>query len=118
MDGRSIPSTARCFAVLILQLLSAQALAGTGNWTLVGSPQGGRASSILVDPNDASRLYAGSRQGVFISSDHGAHWTLSLNVPRSESGPVIAVGPGQHGTIYVGGAGSGIWRSMGSGLSW
>ena len=61
-------------------------------------------------------LFAGTSQGsvggVYISSDNGNNWTLSLNDPWISS--FLNVGS----NIFAGSVGNGIWRSTNYGNSW
>ncbi len=61
-------------------------------------------------------LFAGTSQGsiggVYISSDNGNNWTLSLNNPFVTS--FLTIGS----TIFVGCYGDGVWRSTNYGNTW
>jgi ligand-binding sensor domain-containing protein len=61
-------------------------------------------------------LFAGTSQGsvggVYISSDNGNNWTLSLNDPWVTS--ILTIGS----NIFVGSFGNGIWRSTNYGNTW
>jgi hypothetical protein len=61
-------------------------------------------------------LFAGTSQGsiggVYISSDNGNNWTLSLNNPFITS--FLTIGS----TIFVGCYGDGVWRSTNYGNTW
>ncbi len=54
----------------------------------------------------------GSAGGVYISSDNGANWTLSLNEPWVTS--ILTIGS----NIFVGSIGNGVWRSTNYGNTW
>ncbi len=54
----------------------------------------------------------GSVGGVYISSDNGSNWTLSLNDPWVTS--ILTIGS----NIFVGSFGNGVWRSTNYGNSW
>ncbi len=54
----------------------------------------------------------GSVGGVYISSDYGNNWTLSLNEPWVTS--ILTIGS----NIFVGSFGNGVWRSTNYGNSW
>jgi len=61
-------------------------------------------------------LFAGTSQGsvggVYISSDNGNNWTLSLNDPWVTS--ILTIGS----NIFVGSFGNGVWRSTNYGNTW
>lgn len=92
------------------------------------SPSAGRASAVVVDPTDASIVYAGySMGGVWKSTDGGSSWK-----PMSDMLPSLAVGsialdPNNSAIVYVGTgeaafypgyAGRGVYRSTDGGQSW
>jgi ligand-binding sensor domain-containing protein len=106
--------------------------AGT-NWAAANNgltsflPGGG--SSILsaiwalaVDPSDPSTLYAGTRRGVFKSTDRGASWTAANNGLDFRWGvATLAVDPSNPSTLYVGlfAAGElGVFKSTDGAASW
>jgi hypothetical protein len=54
----------------------------------------------------------GSVGGVYISSDNGNNWTLSMNDPWITS--ILTIGS----NIFVGSFGNGVWRSTNYGTTW
>jgi photosystem II stability/assembly factor-like uncharacterized protein len=80
---------------------------------------GGEVTSILVDPNDANVVYAGTvGGGVFKSVDAGATWQPA----RAGLTPLpirsLAAVAAQPGTIYAGADFDGIWKTTNGGTSW
>ena len=63
-----------------------------------------------------SILIAGTSQGsvggIYISSDNGNNWTLSLTEPWVTS--ILVIGS----NIFIGGYGNGVWRSTNKGNTW
>jgi len=57
-------------------------------WTRsdTGLPPAGPVTSLLADPADPRRLFAGTGRGVFRSSDGGEHWQPTNAVQASSSG--------------------------------
>jgi photosystem II stability/assembly factor-like uncharacterized protein len=101
-----------------------------GIWTNVGPfNQGGRATSIAVDPNDSDHVWVGvAAGGVFESTDAGTTWA-----PVFDGQPVLPVGalaahPVDSNIVYVGtgeanGAGysydgDGVYKTTDSGATW
>lgn len=65
------------------------------NWRRAdaGIPAGSWVNVVRVDPKQPGLLYAGTRTGVFVSFDDGAHWSpLQLNLPRSGVNDLLVKG--------------------------
>lgn len=71
-----------------------------------------------TSPAERLAAWAGHRDLTDASPFAGMHWTAMG--PRISGGRVeaIAVPPGVHGTIYVGMASGGIWKTVNQGLTW
>ena len=89
-------------------------------WTRSGRPPWD-AQSIAADAN-GSTLYAGTGDGLWVSTDSGAHWTKSTQL---HSGVVsaLAADPSQPGAVYAAVYGAtvasgGLWRSLDFGSVW
>src|SRR5262245_32591479 len=109
MNARSLPA--------MLCLVAGAWLCGLGlvhaqseSWTSIGPP-GGTVYALAVDPNTPSTIYAGTKGGVFKSSDGGVHWdaiNVGLPTPTSSDqngGPYIyslAIDPRNSATLYAG----------------
>jgi photosystem II stability/assembly factor-like uncharacterized protein len=105
------------------------------SWASIG-PEGGTVYTLVIDPQNAATIYAGSEQGgVFKSTDRGAHWSptnsgLPLFGDAEFGGPFVqalAVNPQNSSVLYAGVAvrnffleptGRGVFRSDDGGTSW
>ena len=79
-EGENMKSVAKrqvCQAavlVTMLAILGTHAAWGTDNvWTSLG-PDGGSISTLGIDPQNTSTVYAGTGNGVFKTTDGGASW--------------------------------------------
>ncbi|MFC1628126.1 FlgD immunoglobulin-like domain containing protein [Gemmatimonadota bacterium] len=78
---------------------------------------------IVIDPHDPSRVFAGTSEGVYRTTNAGATWDLVLDVQMAVD---IAVNPDQSDTLYAScgnletpsDGGIGIYRSFDGGDSW
>ncbi|MEP7010016.1 MAG: hypothetical protein ABJC13_06815 [Acidobacteriota bacterium] len=58
-----------------------------------GLPAEAWVNVVRVDPKHPGLLYAGTRQGVFVSFDDGTHWSpLQLNLPRTGVNDLLVKG--------------------------
>jgi photosystem II stability/assembly factor-like uncharacterized protein len=74
--------------------------------------------ALVVHPNEASTLYLGSEQGVFVTTDGADHWS---RLPAPVDGLQIwslYVSPLQPGLIVAGTCPSDIYRSTDGGKTW
>jgi hypothetical protein len=79
----------------------AASLAGTGTLT---------TDSILIDPANASLVYAGlDGGGVYVSSDGGANWTAATTQPVNRRVKALAKKSGT--PLYAGTNGGGVYRA-------
>jgi photosystem II stability/assembly factor-like uncharacterized protein len=103
-------------AALIFLSLTHRAVAGVGIWTPLG-PEGGSVWSLAVDPDDADVVYAGTRSGVFKSTDAGATWTSASKGlgPAGVWVMSLAVTPD---AVYAGTYTNGVYKSTDGGASW
>jgi photosystem II stability/assembly factor-like uncharacterized protein len=69
-------ANSRHAVVLVILVLACAAAAEPPLWTSVG-PDGGAVRSLVIDPSDSRRLFAGTIGGVFVSTDRGGHWSPS-----------------------------------------
>ncbi|MBI3473855.1 MAG: hypothetical protein HY013_21070, partial [Candidatus Solibacter usitatus] len=89
---------------------------GGKNWTPISDFASSLAiSSVVIDPNDANTIYAGTASMILKSTDAGASWTELSTVGK----PVyaVAVHPGNRNIILAGTA-RGIERSSDGGSTW
>jgi len=90
----------------------------------------GRIRSLLIDPTNPSRMYAGScGGGVWITDDAGLSWFPPSDFMGNLSIGAMAFKPGDPNTIYAGTGegnirpewairGEGIWKSVDAGTTW
>lgn len=76
--------------------------------------------SLTVDPQTPATVYAGTANGVFKSTDGGAHWGFSMTGVASVGGHVsaVAIDPQAPATLYAATFGAGVFRSTDGGQSW
>ncbi|MBP7777295.1 MAG: cadherin-like domain-containing protein [Acidobacteria bacterium] len=101
-----------------------------GTWSPLGpSNQGGRTRALLIDPGNASIMYAGGvAGGVWKSIDAGASWTPLSDLMANIAVVSLAFDPANANTIYAGTGegvfngdairGAGIFRSTNAGTTW
>jgi len=111
------------------------AQAQTAGWNPIG-PERGTAFVIAVDPQNPSTVFAGTKGGVFKSTDGGSEWfPTNLGLPTPESFPenggpninALAVHPQDGSTLYAGPTfisffgepvGRGVFASRDGGAGW
>ncbi|MDO9036474.1 MAG: choice-of-anchor D domain-containing protein [Methanoregula sp.] len=79
-----------------------------------------RVSSILVNPLDATNVFAGlSGAGIFRSTDSGSTWTAAGTQPGNTQITALVKQPGTGSTtLYAGTIGGGVYTSTDDGVSW
>ncbi len=123
---------AALFVVLVFACTPTQPAAAQ-SWTAVGPP-GGSAFSLTFDPQSPATVYAGTRGGIFKSTDGGSTWSpMNTGLPRPgiEFGgpwiPAVAIDPRGSGRLYAEvfsrgfffePSGSGVFTSEDGGNSW
>ena len=93
---------------------------GGRTWTIQARFTNQPVCAVAIDPTSSSRVFAGSAEGLFISSDAGITWTKAVN------SPVSSIAFDNQGIAYAGtvGADSGgardhvLIRSSDSGATW
>jgi photosystem II stability/assembly factor-like uncharacterized protein len=78
------------------------------------------ARSLTIDPANVQTIFAGTDQGIFRSTDAGAHWTdVTGSNPFLKIAQVhaIAVDPAAHTHVYLA-TSRGFYRSTDGGTSW
>lgn len=74
-----------------------------------------------IDPQDSSRIFAGTSEGVYRSTDRGDTWQQVLSIPMAVD---LAIHPDRPDTIYAScgnlgtPADAGIWRTTDGGDTW
>ncbi len=73
---------------------------------------------VAVDPKNNKTIYAGTDQGIYVSSDQGNNWELvnTLMPPKSGGVFAIAIGP-QYGTLYFS-TEKILYKSVNKGETW
>lgn len=95
---------------------------GAASWSLVSGSDGTLyfASSVVIDPESPSTIYAGSSLGVHKSTDAGTTWTpMTSGLPDSTSLAVqkIVIDPLTPSTVYIATLG-GVYKSTDAGEHW
>ena len=107
--------------VLALQLGVAwhnPARAGNDRWTSTG-PFGGQVTTLAVDPQTPSTLYAAALGGIFNSTDGGASWARASSGITDLSIKALVIDPQTPTTLYAGtDQGGGVFKSTDGGISW
>jgi len=82
----------------------------------------GRMWCLAVGSNGTggTNLYAGSYNGVFLSTNNGSHWTaISSGLPNSSITSLTTSANGSDGTnLFAGTSGGGVFLSTDNGTSW
>lgn len=106
-------------ALIFLSLFALPALAGVGIWTPLG-PDGGSVWALAVDPDDADVIYAGTRNGIFKSTDAGATWAVASKGlgPAGVWVMSLAVTGGASEAVYAGTYSNGVYKSTDGGATW
>jgi hypothetical protein len=88
------------------------------NWTLLGPGNiGGRVRSILIDPTNPQRMWAGSvGGGLWRSTNAGASWTMAPDLPSVLAITCLIQHPQQPDTIWAG-TGEGAFFNQAEGSS-
>lgn len=115
--GRGLTSIVAllCAAFFVLATLGSTSAATEIGVTFPGMTQG-RVWSIVVDPNSAGTLLAGTDNGVYRSTDGGTAWVQEgLTGVRVWT---LAFQPGFPGVVFAGTDGQGVWASSNDGVTW
>lgn len=91
-----------------------------GRWTRTG-PDGGEVDVVAIAPDDPAVVYAGTRGGLFRSTNRGESWQASEHLVRPDGfgAEVIDVvfDPEDYARVYAL-SGYVIWRSTDHGTTW
>jgi photosystem II stability/assembly factor-like uncharacterized protein len=116
-----------CFFHFVCSLTILRSRDSGATWTFHDTGlQGGSAASVVVDPVDHERVFAGGDTGIAVSQDRGDHWTpsnagletcpsiLALAVRSTDSALFAASGQIFSNRFQCGG----VFRSLDSGRTW
>jgi hypothetical protein len=110
------------FLVPLLVLCTVHPVWANGSWVSIG-PDGGHVHDTQIDPSNPDTIYAGTRGGVFKSTDAGGTWTVMNNGLTCLNVQTLAVDPTDSDTVYAGmgpysSACGGVFKSTCGGCSW
>lgn len=91
-----------------------------GDWCKLtnGLPSDTDVHAITVHPSRPGVVYLGTKQGPFVSTDHGDHWErMNFPFPGVQAWSIL-VHPLNPARMFIGGAPVGIYRSDDSGATW
>ena len=76
-------------------------------------------SALVIDPAAPATLYAGTRNGVFKSTDGGGNW-VAVNTGLRDMLPIsaLAIDPAMSTTLYAGSEWGGVYKSTNGGGNW
>lgn len=101
------------FIAVSLILTVSVTLADVGRWTSTGPP-GVNVWSLAIDPVNPDRIYAGTAQEVFVTSDGGVTW---VSLPSSPSASELVIDPLSPATTYAFSQ-NGLFKTTDAGHSW
>jgi photosystem II stability/assembly factor-like uncharacterized protein len=101
---------------LFLLIFATPARAGVGVWTPLG-PEGGPVWALAVDPGDTDVVYAGTRSGVFKSTDAGTTWTAASK-GLGPTGVWVRSLAVTTEAVYAGTDANGVYKSTDAGATW
>ena len=88
-------------------------------WTTMTSVGGGDlVPTLLVDPASSDQVYAGTNEGVFLSSDGATTWAASNDGLAAAAPNGLAVDPSNPTTAYAAMGAQGVYRTTDSGATW
>jgi photosystem II stability/assembly factor-like uncharacterized protein len=90
--------------------------AAGGEWE--HAVKGVEAHTVMVHPRDASQVFAGTTDGVWRSTDRGAHWQRTNFPDKGTQIWSITVDPTDPKLLYAGGSPVSVYRSEDGGESW
>lgn len=91
-----------------------------GDWRKMtnGLPDDTDVHAITVHPTQPGTVYLGTKQGPFVSTDHGEHWRrMNFPLPGVQAWSIL-VHPLNPRRMYIGGAPVSVYRSDDAGETW
>ena len=91
-----------------------------GDWVKLtnGLPPDADVHAITLHPTQHGVVYLGTKQGPFVSTDHGDHWArMNFPFPGVQAWSIL-VNPSDPRRMYIGGAPVSIFRSDDAGETW
>jgi photosystem II stability/assembly factor-like uncharacterized protein len=80
---------------------------GGKTWTLATFPTTATIDALAVDPHDANKVWAGTANGIYLTTDAGLTWTDATDDLPTRSVHSIALDP-LRGTLHIG-TDRGVW---------
>jgi len=89
-------------------------------WTKKNTGLPGDLQKVAVDPDNGSNVYAGTKTGVFKTTNAGGQWNASNSGISSSVRDVrsLVIDPNNTAKLYVGTSGGGMFFTSNSGGSW
>jgi photosystem II stability/assembly factor-like uncharacterized protein len=119
---RSFPSICFSYPFLLIYLIAAlitPTAYGEGNWWISKGPEKVGISTLAIDPQTPSTVYAGTLGGgVFKSTNGGGIWTAVNSGLTSTNVNALAIDPQTPATVYAGTSGGGVFKSTDGGGIW
>lgn len=85
------------------------------DWEEIGSSLTGNVESICIDPFDHHRIYVGTLDRFYISTDRGSTWS---GPDETKSVMAITADPTTENRLFIGTAYNGVYLSRDGGMSW
>ncbi|HSR50061.1 MAG TPA: hypothetical protein VLV83_04485 [Acidobacteriota bacterium] len=104
--------------LLIWPLVCLSSAIGLAGQWFPGGPEGGRATALLLHPEDAQVLYAGGLNGVFESSDGGLSWSRVSQGLTDCRITDLALHPARPQVLFAASQEEGVFKSLDGGESW
>jgi hypothetical protein len=85
------------------------------SWTMSRTGLSGTVNALATVPGNGQLVYAGTNNGVFISTDAGATWSVSA---LTRTVRALVIDPGNTDNVYAGTYGYGVYFSTDAGATW
>jgi photosystem II stability/assembly factor-like uncharacterized protein len=92
---------------------------GGGTWTSTGTGMSGHnVTSLAVDPDNASTVYAVVEDSLYVSVDAGLSWTPTTGTMKVGSSDADALAVAVTSDALFAGTTAGVWKSTDGGATW